>query len=186
MKFKFILSALILLSAQAFLQSKNTISLVYGAAGNLVDIHNAIGDFGYNPQSGYQYGLMYSRKLSKVFSLETGLMYSANKIQLVTDGPGGGTYNQKLDMLTVPVYADFTFLKYLYAQTGFLLDHETNYTSDHNVNDQSGFGIELGIGGKYSAGPISVFVNPFLCRHAVNARNNLLEAGARFGLGFNF
>jgi hypothetical protein len=186
MKFKFLLAALILLSFQAFSQSNNSVSLVYGVAGNTVDIHNAIGDFGYSNQNGYQYGLMYSRKLNKLFSLETGLMYSENKIQLTTIGPAGATYNQKLDMLTVPAYIDMTFLKYLYAQYGFVFDHETNYSAYHDVNDQSGFGIELGIGGKYSAGPISFFVNPFLCRHAVNARNNLLEAGARFGLGFNF
>ena len=186
MRFRFLLSALTLLSVQAFSQSKNTISLVYGAAGNIVDIHNAIGDFGYTAQSGYQYGIGYTRNFSKSFSLETGLIYSESKIQLTTSGPGHGIYNQNLDMVTVPLYADFTFLKYLYAQGGVLFDHETNYTSNHNLVDQSGVGIELGIGGRCNFGPVSVFVNPFLCRHALNAQSNLMEAGARFGLGFNF
>jgi len=48
MKFKFILSALILLSIRAFSQTKNNLALVYGAAANTVDIH---GDFGYSSNS---------------------------------------------------------------------------------------------------------------------------------------
>jgi hypothetical protein len=186
MKFKIIFSALILFSFQAFSQSKNNISLVYGIAANSVDIHGVKGDYGYNNESGYQFGLSYTRNLNKSFSVETGLLFSESKIQLTTIGPAGSTYNQSLDMLTVPVYAQYTFLKYLYAQGGFMFDHETNYTSDHNLVDQSGVGIEIGFGGKYSFGPVSVFVNPFLCRHAINANNNLLEAGTRFGLGYNF
>jgi hypothetical protein len=48
MKFKFILSALILLSIRAFSQTKNNLALVYGAAANTVDIH---GDFDYSSDS---------------------------------------------------------------------------------------------------------------------------------------
>jgi hypothetical protein len=186
MKFKLILSVLILLSIQAFSQTKNNISLVYGIANNTGDNHGAIGDYGYNAESGWMYGLSYTRNLSRAFSLETGLLYSVNKIQLTTIGPAGGIYNQNLNMLSVPVYAKLNFLKYFFAQWGFSLDHETNYSSNSIIDDQSGIGIVVGIGGKYNIGNASIFVNPFFCRHALAAQNNLVETGIKFGIGYNF
>jgi hypothetical protein len=187
-KFKIILPALVLLGSQAFSQTKNNISLVYGAASNIVDIHGAIGDFGYSPESGTNFGLSYTHYLSKHFSLETGLLYSKADVLLSTiQGPRGEFfYNGDVKMISIPVYAKFTFLKYVFLQGGILLDHQTNYSRNGVINDESGVGLEMGIGGKYSFGPVSVFVNPFLAKHGTPGSNNLLEAGAKFGLGFDF
>ena len=188
MKFTSIVTALILLSLQAFPQSKNNISLVYGSAANIVDIHGAIGDFGYSPESGIDFGLSYTRYLSKSFSLETGLLYSNSYIRLSSiQGPRGEIfYDGYVKMISVPVYAKFTFLKYLFLQGGILLDHQTNYARDGVINDESGVGIEMGIGWKYNIGRVSVFLNPFLAKHGTLNSNNLLEAGAKFGLGYDF
>ena len=186
MKFKLLLIALLFLSIDCFSQSKNNISLVYGIANDVGDNHGVIGDYGYNTKSGMMYGFSYTRNLTKSFSLETGLLYSVNNIELTTVGPRGGTYDQKLDMLSVPVYAKLTFLKYVFAQWGFTLDHETNYSASSIIDDQSGIGIVIGIGGKYNFGPVSVFANPFFCRHALGAQNNLVETGIKFGIGYNF
>jgi hypothetical protein len=186
MKFKLILIAFLFLSFQSFSQTKNNISVIYGFAANSVDIHGAIGDYGYNNKTGQTYGLSYTRDITKIFSIETGLLYSVNKIQLTTIGPAGGIYNQNLNMLSLPVYGKLTFLKYLYGQFGFSLDHQTNYSADHIVDDQSGVGLELGVGGKCNFGPVSVFVNPYYANHRFYGHNNLMEAGVKFGLGYNF
>ena len=186
MKFKFLLITLVFLSINAFSQSKNNISLVYGIANDDGDNHGVIGDYGYNTKRGMMYGFSYTRSLSKSFSIETGLLYSVNNIELTTIGPAGGIYDQKLDMLSIPVYAKLTFLKYVFAQWGVTLDHETNYSANSIIDDQSGVGIVLGIGGKYNFGPVSVFANPFFCRHALSVQNNLVETGIKFGLGYNF
>jgi hypothetical protein len=188
MKFKFILPALVLLSFQAFSQTKNNISLVYGVASNIVDIHGAIGDFGYSPESGTNFGLSYTHYLSKHFSLESGILYSNSYVRLSSiQGPRGEFfYDGYVKMISVPVLAKFTFLKYVFLQGGILLDHQTNYTRDGVINDESGVGLEMGIGGKYSIGRVSVFVNPFVAKHGTPGSNNLLEAGAKFGLGFDF
>jgi hypothetical protein len=66
------------------------------------------------------------------------------------------------------------------------LDHETDYAANSIIDDQSGVGIVIGIGGKYNFGPVSIFANPFFCRHALGAQNNLVETGIKFGLGYNF
>src|ERR1700712_2269943 len=186
MKFKFILFVFTLLSFQSFSQTKNNISVVYGFDANSVDIHSAIGDYGYNNKTGQTYGLSYTRDITKIFSIETGLLYSVNKIQLTTIGPRGGIYDQNLNMLSIPFYGKLTFLKYLYGQFGVSFDHQANYSPDHIVDDQSGLGIELGVGGKYSFGPVTAFVNPYYANHRFYGRNNLMEAGLKFGLGYNF
>ena len=186
MKVNFTLITCLFLGFQSFSQSKNNISLVYGFAGNSVDIHGAIGDYGYNNKTGKTYGLSYTREINKIFSIETGLLYSLNKVQLSTIGPAGGVYNQNLNMLSVPVYGKLTFLKYLYGQFGISFDHQTNYSYDHIVDNQSGVGLELGLGGKYDFGPLAVFVNPYFANHRFYGHNNLMEAGLKFGLGYNF
>src|ERR1700741_2051663 len=127
MKFKSILAALILLSLHAFSQSKNNISLVYGAAANIVDIHGAIGDFGYSPESGTNFGLSYTHYLNKHFSLESGILFSNSYVRLSSiQGPRGEFfYDGYVKMISVPVYTKFTFLKYVFLQGGILLDHPT-------------------------------------------------------------
>jgi hypothetical protein len=187
MKFRPLFSALILLSIQAFSQSKNNISVVYGFAANDVNIHGAIGDYGYRNKTGTVYGLTYTRNINKIFSIETGLLYSVNKIQLSTiGGYGERFYDQDLKMLSVPVYAKITFLKYLFAQGGVSIDHNLDYSSNSIIQDQSGVGLILGIGVKYSFGPVAIFANPYLVNHAFYARNNLMEAGVKLGVGYNF
>ena len=187
MKFKILFLALILISVKTFSQSKNNISVVYGAMANAVDMHGAIGDSGYNDGSGYELGMNYSYNLSHSFALGTGFVYSENRIQLTSAYPGyNGVYNQTVDIITVPLYARFSFFKFLYAQGGITADHQINYSRDSYIVDQSGIGIELGLGGKYSFGPGSLFVNPFFCRHGINASRNLIDAGVRFGIGYNF
>ncbi|MDO3625056.1 hypothetical protein [Mucilaginibacter sp. BT774] len=186
MKLKLLLIALVLFSAYAFSQTKNNISVVYGFNANSVDIHGAIGDYGYNNKTEQSYGLSYTRTLTKIFSLEAGLMYSTNKVQLTTIGPSGGIYNGEVHMLSVPLLAKWNFLKYLYGQSGIVIDHETNYTTGGILNNQSGMGVEIGIGGIYNFSSVSIFANPYLTNHRFYGRNNLMEAGMRFGLGYNF
>lgn len=122
------------------------------------------------------------------FSLETGLLYSKGLVRLsiIRGGQGEFFYDGDVTMISVQAYAKFTFLKYAFLEEGISLDHQTNYTADGVVNDESGVGLEMGIGGKYSIGRISVSLNPFLAKHGTPGSNNLLEAGAKFGLGYDF
>jgi hypothetical protein len=186
MKFTLVLFALFLISMPLFCQTRNNISIVYGIADNAGDNHGAIGDYGYNGQSAWMYGLSYTRTLTRTFSLETGLLYSVNKVELTTIGPRGGLYDQNVKLISVPLYAKLSFFKYVFAQWGVMLDHETNYNSDSVINDQSGVGLALGIGGQYHIGQANIFVNPYFCRHAFTAQNDIVETGVKFGVGYDF
>ena len=156
-----------------------------------MDIHGAIGDFGFSDKTGYVFGLTYSRQINRVLSLETGLLYSNNQIQENSIIAGGSrTYNSEIKMVSVPTLAKFTFFKYFYGDAGLNFDFQTN-GDDNTSLRQSGIGIEGGIGVKYNFGPVGLFINPFVQRHAVIGFSggndfNLMNAGVKFGVGYNF
>jgi hypothetical protein len=188
MKFKFILIACLLTSIHAFSQSKNNISFVFGASSCDVNIHGAIGDYGYVKQNGVTNGLSYIRTLNKSFSLEVGVLYSDDKVRLSTIQGGGEQFdNQNLHLWSFPVMVRYTFLKYAFLQGGTYFDFQSNYGSNtSNLQKQSGVGLELGLGGKYNFGPVGVFINPYFVNHAFYASNNLVELGVKAGVGYNF
>lgn len=191
MKFRFLVALLLLCSVHAFSQSKNSISLVYGISSTTVDTHNAIGDNGYTDKSGTQFGALYTIQLVKFLSIETGLMYANDKTALtyIIPGHGEGMQQGNIQLLSVPVYAKFTFLKYLFANAGFSVDKQTNYHINPILDDQSGIGAEVGVGGQYDFSHLRVFVNPFIRGHAIYSdRHNdqLTEQGVRFGVGYLF
>jgi len=196
MKFKLTLLILVILSVKGFAQSNNNISVQYASTSNTVNIHGAIGDFGYNDSKGKVFSLNYSRNINPVFSIESGLQYNNNTIQLTTIGPRGATYNGELNLITVPVIAKFTFFKYLFADCGILADFETNYASSEansSATKQTGIGCELGFGAKYAFGHVQIFVNPFFQNHTIvpfggasGSNFNLIDTGVKFGLGYNF
>jgi hypothetical protein len=194
MKIRFIFFALFLMSAEAYSQSKNNISLVFGTGGNAIGLIGTGGP-GFTGKGETIYGLTYSRSLTKFFSIETGLEYSVNNVLWDYEdayNPSFTPQKASIRMLSVPVYANFTFLKYLYADAGLIADFETNYHHYDSITpDQSGIGLGLGIGGKYNFNRITVFVNPFLQWHAVVAFQNegsgsVMDAGVKFGIGYRF
>jgi hypothetical protein len=91
----------------------------------------------------------------------------------------------------VPVIAKFTFFKYLYADGGISVDKEINYPGNYLSLDQSGIGIEVGIGAQYTFSRVTVFVNPYFKNYGVvhfNSKQDfdLLENGFKFGLKYSF
>src|SRR6185503_4640452 len=168
MKFTFILLLTILTSGAAYSQSKNSLSLVAGTAGNIVDIHGAIGDFGYNAGSATLFGMSYLRSLSHGLSVETGIMYSDNKTQLSYIRPGGEFfYNEHIKLLSVPLLLRRDFLKYFYFNFGVLTDIEVNYPNDGYALNQSGIGYEMSLGGQFNFNHFKVFAAPFFQAHGL-------------------
>jgi len=193
MKFKLILSALILLSLQVFSQSKNNISVEAGLSSTNVDIFNAIGDFGYNTKSGVTTGMLYTKTIKPWFSLQTGLSFADDQTEETSILPG--RTNIKIDgdlkILSIPLIAKFTFFNYVFADAGISFDDEINRSGNYSSLDQSGIGMEAGIGGQYAFKRITVFINPYIkiysTTHFSSGQDfNLLEGGCKFGLGYNF
>ena len=193
MKIKLMFIAFVLLSTRAYCQSKNDLSLVFGTGSNGI-VAIGIGGPGYTGKGVTIYGLHYSRSLSKSFSVETGLEYSVNNVlwdyQDAYD-PHFTPQKASIRMVSVPVYLNLTFLKYLYTNAGLIADFETNHHSYSITSNQSGIGLGLGIGGKYNFNRMTVFVNPFFQLHSIVAFQNkgsgtLYDTGAKFGVGYRF
>ncbi len=128
-----------------------------------------------------------------MFSLETGLNYSNSQVveSSIVGGIGEIYHYGTIKMLSVPAIGKFTFFKYLYADIGLNIDFQTDYTSNSPAPDQSGIGMETGVGAKYSFRKVMLFVNPFWQFHSVIRFNkgenfNLLDSGVKFGVGYSF
>lgn len=194
MKTVFVFFLLLISSICCFCQSKNSLFLQYGTASNNVNTYNRIGGPNYYGKGESIFGLKYLRKLTNNFAIETGLDFSVNKIQETSEPfPSRPQIiiNGKIKMLSVPVYANYTFFKYLFVNVGITTDFETGREGTTDLINQSGIGVGLGIGGKYDFKRVTVFVNPFLHNYAIIPFNSLnrekiLEAGFKFGIGYRF
>jgi hypothetical protein len=126
MKSKLILFVLIVLSVKTYSQSRNDISFIYGLSGNTVLTRSSLGDVGYDTGNSSIYGIDFSRTYGKWFSIETGLQYSYNKVKGQSFSSGTDiNFNHEIKMISIPVIAKFSFLKFLYADAGITTDFVT-------------------------------------------------------------
>ncbi len=184
----------ILMTLFAFAQPKSKLSFFYSPATNGVDIKDGwIGDMGYNGKGANLFELKYSRSVNSFFAIETGLQYTHHKIEMEFFPDGVSHYkNSEINMVTIPISGNLTFLKYFFVEVGPTLDFELNHSSFSSVNNQSGIGFAFGLGGKYTFNRITLIVNPFFQRHLLLSLGNgdsvehLWQSGVKFGLGYNF
>lgn len=194
MKTIFLFFACYLLVLVSFSQTKSRLSFLYSPASNGVDIKKGwIGDVGHTGNGANLFELRYSRNINSFLSLETGLQYAHNKIE-TNYFPDGVTHykNSEINMMSVPVYCNISFLKYFFAEAGPTLDFETNHSATTSITDQSGIGFAFGLGGKYAYKSVTVIVNPFFQRHLMlsigggDLIERLWQSGVKFGVGYGF
>jgi hypothetical protein len=196
MKNLFIFAAAFLFHFNSFAQNSSTLFLTY-ALSNPEPVYNRSvdGGAGYRAVASSSFGLRYYAKSSKIITLETGIDYSLYHFKMdYVDFPNIviPDVQQTAKLISIPVYAHLTFLKYLFLNGGVLIDTEINKQRS-DVNKQSGIGFGLGIGLKYNYKRVNIFVNPFLERHAFlgfesaqGTRQSIINPGGRVGLGYSF
>ncbi|NEU09948.1 hypothetical protein GZH53_16605 [Flavihumibacter sp. R14] len=185
-------------NTKSYSQAKNRLTIQTGFASNaLFTSANLAGGPSHEGKGASAFGLMYSRSLSRSFALETGLEYSLNKIETTSAFHPGFeriTTKNQIEMISLPFYGNFTFLKYLFVNGGLMLDLETKISGQEfrGIDSQSGLGYGLGAGGKYSFKKMTVVVNPFFQKHGLlpfegnDYQERLGEMGVKFGVGYNF
>lgn len=201
MKYIFSILTILLFGLQTTAQKTNRVSFFYGISGNALLNSGLDGAPSYDGKGSTIFGLTYQRFLSNSLSLETGVEFSNNKIEIIPAYmPELYKYITKtiverhvnIKMITIPVYANYTFLKYFYANAGILIDFEIDRAEYPKTDDQSGLGFGAGIGAQYTYQNFTLFVNPLIRYHAVipnekeNHQQHLTETGVKFGLGYNF
>lgn len=185
MKAKLILLLFIVVSLKSFSQSKNILSFQYGTSSNVLRLlgrHS--GGIDIDGTSSNLFGLKYTRNLNSTLSISSGVQISDDELHL--DGTIPPYDKEAIKLVSIPVYVNVNFLKYLFIDGGFTFDFQTN--KNQEAQTQSGVGLELGAGAKYNFGPIQVFVNPYLQEHAAFKQNQrrLLNDGYKFGIGYCF
>jgi opacity protein-like surface antigen len=176
-------------------QTRNRIAITSGISSNEVFQSARMQGAGSNEGKGANaFGIRYTRNFNNSFSVETGLDYSANKIESTPafTGQQMPSSQHNIRMVSVPLYGNLTFLKYLFVNAGVIFDLETDKdaSKSRGINSQSGVGYGLGAGAKYDFSKVTILVNPFFQKHAVVTTNNhperIAELGVRMGVGYNF
>lgn len=191
MKKAITLFVFVFLTLGIFAQSRNEVSIVYGLANYSLGLPGLVGGASYEGKGSTILGLKYSRSISGLFAIESGIEYSTNKIE-ITPAPGlpPNTQEATIQMLTIPVYGSISFWKYFFLNAGPLVDFEVNRLKTPKTDSQSGLGFGLGVGGRYIRKSITISVNPYFESHAVipfNKEPNHLsgwEMGFKIGLGY--
>ena len=178
-----------------YAQTRNRITITSGISSNEVFQSQHMAGGGSNEGRGANaFGIRYTKNLNNLFSIETGLEYSSNKIESTPafTGQQMPSSQHNVRMVSLPLYGNLTFLKYLFVNAGVIFDLDTdNDTSQtRGINSQSGAGYGFGVGGKYDLSNMTILVNPFFQKHAVVTTHNhperIGEIGVRMGIGYNF
>ncbi len=202
MKHIFTLILILFIGSHILAQNSNRINAFYGFAYNeLIRNDNLDGAPSYKGKGSTIIGITYQKTIYKSLSLETGLEYSKNKIEIIpvyypelrkNSSKNIVTNKADIHLVTIPVYANYTFLKYFYAKAGVLIDFETNRVEYPKTDDQSGIGFGAGIGGQYTFQNFTLFVNPMIRFHAIipnekeNHHQHITESGIKIGIAYNF
>ncbi len=139
----------------------------------------------------WELGLKFSRSLFANFRIETGINYSHANVEITPafTGEPVDSREETLEVLSIPVYANFTFLKFFFVEAGPMLDFQL---SDGTYDSQTGIGYGIGLGAKVPIKRFFAYVNPSFKRHAVIAfdkaryQQHLTEVGVQFGIGYQF
>ncbi|UTM21794.1 hypothetical protein [Dyadobacter chenhuakuii] len=195
-QFMFVLFAM-LFSIESFSQNANSIFFTYSLS-NPEPVYNRSvdGGAGYKAVASNSFGLRYFVKSNKIITLETGIDYSSFHFKLDYVGIPDiaiPDITQSIKVISVPVYAHLTFLRYLFVNGGLLFDLEIDKKVS-DIDKQTGIGLGLGIGLKYKYRKVNVFLNPFFQRHGVvglgkqdsGTRQSIINPGGRIGIGYSF
>jgi hypothetical protein len=187
----FSIVTILMLSLQAFSQQANEINLYYGTSNAELFRKALDGGAGYNVKSFNEFGIRYMHRISDYLFLETGLNYSKSIVEITPEYMGFPvqSYNETMEIVSVPIYVNYTFWKYMFLDGGFIIDA---HISDNNFDSQNGIGFGIGIGAKYDFKNIVIYISPNIKTHAIlpfsleNHHQRLLESGIQMGIGFRF
>ncbi len=176
-------------------QNDNYISINYGYGGDLMLINGFEKEEGFSNDGMFNIGVYYQHKLSKTIAYTTGLNYSNSNI-LVAAGyhpysPEAGDESWDTHLLSLPLFINYQFYKYLFLEGGPMVDLQFNIWDSQPTDTQSGVGIGLGMGGIYNYKNINFTLYPFVNYHAIIQfepydRDRLFEFGVKCGIGYNF
>jgi|SRR5690606_16409724 len=194
MKRNLLLIFLLLNSAFAFSQNGLEVKGYFGVSGTRVGSTSDFGRLGSLKVNEFkEFGLMLSSGIGGKFRLNGGLSYSYGKVWIQcdlcswTDLPN--PYNQDFRMLSFPVFAEYELTNFFFVAAGPILDF--HLSEGNNLEDQSGLGYLVGLGGKVRTEKFTFSIFPNYKRHALfpfdkpeSYKTFLQEFGLQLGVGY--
>lgn len=185
---------------RCYSQNSNELRTYY----DFVDSELLFGDEGigsHENDNSYEIGLRYLRKMSKNFSVETGINFFKAKVSFINpesmQGEVSAVYKRaNLRLISIPIYANYSFGKYFYINGGSSLDFQIGQ-EDFRA-PRSGLGFSVGAGAKYSFNNFVIYVSPNfkintlvrfkkeVCYYGCSGDQRLIQRGFQVGVGYKF
>lgn len=175
-------------------KTKNTLRIVGTPFGHcFYDYSGSVeGGAEYNSKNFFNLGVEYGHTFFDRLELSTGLLFSHNKIEaesnLPPDMPNYITH-YKLNYISVPILAKYTFGKYFFVNGGGIFNFRTSKLDDELDYDNDKFGLLLGLGGEYTFNNnIIVSLNPFAQMNNLRSNRDMefFNFGIKLGIGYRF
>ncbi len=174
---------------------KSRVGITFSSFGSndVIYLQQITGAAGYSSDHFYTLGITYLHQYNKHLELETGIEYSSHKILITPNVPpyvDYALYGAEFSLVNIPVSLRVNFWKYFFVNGGLILDIDPTVASP--IDNQTGIGACLGLGGKYDfACGLSVFANPYLKAHSLLPfmpdvyHQRVVETGLRFGVTYS-
>lgn len=196
---KYLITFLVLISYAANAQesSKNSFGLTAGAGTASVIRASLEGAPNLELQRNFEFGGNFYRQIGEKLKFETGIYYHYNKlIQESHSMPDVPQITTEYDvhLLYLPAFLRYNLSAHLFVNGGAIVDLDLSnpmgLSSSRALDNQSGLGLGLGIGGELAVLPkLYLLVNPYLNLHGallVQQENNhpgrILDAGIKVGI----
>ena len=195
MKRRFILIILLIVPILNFAQTINEISITYGKSTGPASFSVLRTGFLNGASSSFlrennSFGVRYSTSIKNKpkLKIESGIDFLTGNLKIkpapVGDPINDASREEKITLVSVPIYLNHYFGKYFYINEGIMIDYQNT-----NTDTYTGFGagIGFGIGTKFQYKKFTFYLNPKLEKHLfLSEKFGLLELGAKFGVGYNF
>lgn len=173
-------------------QKTNQIKLYTGfVGGGFMTPKGVLGAGSSHPFKTNEVGIRYNKKIGKIFRLETGINYFASEVIIRSAPmPKVSTFKDNLQLTTIPLSLITEFWKYFYINSSVLVDFQTSKTQ--YLDSQSGIGLVLGLGAKYTYKDLTFYLNPAVRRHRLigfsseNHPKFLISSTIQLGIGYSF
>lgn len=194
MKTKLLLALILalFLKIECYSQNSNEFRAYYGFVDSeLLRNTDLDGAGSFDNENSFEFGLGYLKKISDKFSIQTGINFMRAKVKITPAFTGVivDSRYENLKMISIPIFANYTFWKYFFVNAGTMIDIQS---SGKSFDSQSGIGYSIGIGGKYSFKKFLIYFNPNFKRHSFtpfekkNYNQKLTEFGIQLGIGYSF
>lgn len=196
MKKNLLLIFLLLNSFYVFAQSGVELKGYFGVSGTKVGSTVDLGEgSSLKVKEFKEFGLMLSSGIGGKFRLNGGLSYAYGKVEFQCDLCSWSDllypYDQDFRMLSIPVFAEYELTNFIYVAAGPLVDFQLSENS--YLEDQSGLGYLIGLGGKVRTEKFTFSIFPNYKRHALfpfdkpeSYKTFLQEFGLQLGVGYKF